>query len=64
MKIKLFNRTIEFAHRCNVDYSKPRYLTGVSFRKKDLKTFHGLKKFLSYCFMPYSWLEKREGFAR
>jgi len=60
MKIRLINRTVEFASRVNVDYLKPRYLFGASFRKKDLKTVHGLKRFLSYCFLPYRSIEKRE----
>lgn len=60
MKIKLINRTVEFSNRVNVDYSNPRYLLGASFRKADLKTLRGIKRFLLFCIMPYNFVEKYE----
>lgn len=60
MKFRFLGRTIEIANRVNVDgFTKEKILIGVSFRKSDLKSWKSIKKFLLYCFMPYSWLNKQ-----
>jgi len=64
MKVKILGRTIEIANRVNVDSFKDEIknegvLIGISFRKSDMKRVKNIKKFLLYCFMPYTWLDTR-----
>lgn len=46
--------------RIHVDgFKKPDILLGASWRLRDLSKWKHLKKFALYCFMPYSWLNRR-----